>query len=217
VEMGIDSKHNITGITLNNIGKKFRDQWIFRKVDLEIINAEKIAITGFNGSGKSTLLQMLAGYVTPSEGTIHWKNSAGPIPTEQVYNFISFASPYMELIEEFTLEENVSFFSSQKKLLPGISADVLIEKVFLHDARKKQVKHFSSGMKQRIKLALAFCADTPLLLLDEPLSNLDASGYNWYKQMLEEVNAERIVIICSNQLQKETFCCKRFINIEDYK
>src|SRR5690349_8124266 len=95
-----DSHNRITGITLNKIGKKFRDQWIFKNIDLEIKESEKIAITGSNGSGKSTFLQLLAGYVTPSEGKMTWTSATGQVDTENIYKHISFSSPYMDLIDD---------------------------------------------------------------------------------------------------------------------
>jgi ABC-type multidrug transport system ATPase subunit len=210
-------RNGFTGITLNNIGKKFRDQWIFRNVSLEISKGEKIAITGHNGSGKSTFLQLLSGYISQSEGTITWLGTENPIPAEDIHHHLSLASPYLELIEEFTLEENVIFYSRYKKIQKNISTPLLMEKAGLADARLKQVKNFSSGMKQRCKLALAFMADTPLLLIDEPLSNLDAAGYEWYRNMIDGLDEDRTVILCSNQVKEETYFCNRVVNIENFK
>jgi len=209
--------HGFSGITLSDIGKKFRHQWIFRKVNLEINKGEKIAITGQNGSGKSTFLQLLSGYISQSEGKVKWFSGDDEIPVENIHRYVSLAAPYLELIEEFTLEENVTFYSRYKKLQQGISTELLIEKAGLTDARNKQVKNFSSGMKQRSKLAMAFMADTPLLLIDEPLSNLDTAGYEWYKAMVSELDPNRTVILCSNQVKEETYFCNRFLNIESYK
>ena len=210
-------QNGFEGITLENIGKKFRDQWIFRRVSLEIKKGEKIAVTGQNGSGKSTFLQLLSGYITQSEGNITWLSPGKNIPTEQIYQYISLASPHLELIEEFTLEENVIFFSRYKKFHKDVTATSLIERSGLGSNSTKQVKNFSSGMKQRIKLALAFMADTPLLLIDEPLTNLDAAGYEWYQSMIAELPDNRTVILCSNQVKEETFFCNRFIDVEKFK
>src|SRR4029450_13198053 len=91
----------LTGISLNQVGKKFRDKWIFRNIDLDIKAGEKIAITGSNGSGKSTFLQLLSGYTIPSTGSIDWQNGQKSIPVEEIYTMLSYAAPYMELIEEF--------------------------------------------------------------------------------------------------------------------
>ncbi len=116
----IEIRKGFKSISLDAIGKKFRDQWIFRNVTLEIKRGEKIAVTGMNGSGKSTFLQLLSGYITQSTGTVSWEGFNGIIPVEDVHKYISFASPYMELIEEFTLEENVAFYSRFKNLKKDI-------------------------------------------------------------------------------------------------
>ena len=210
-------QHGITGISLKKIGKKFRGRWIFKNLDLEINQGDKIAVTGSNGSGKSTFLQLVSGYVIPSEGTVTWMNSRQPVTPELVYRQLAFAAPYMELVEEFTLEENIRFYIHRKKLRNGISLEELTKRAMLQNAHATPVRNFSSGMKQRLKLALAVYTDSSLLLLDEPLSNLDAAGYEWYRSMVPEMEADRTVIICSNQVREETWFCNRTINIEDYK
>jgi len=86
----------------------------------------------------------------------------------------------------------------------------------LHHSEHKAIKNFSSGMKQRVKLALAFCSDTQILLLDEPTSNLDQQGVEWYLSLIEQCSSNRLVIVCSNQEQEYGFCDER-INVEDYK
>jgi len=204
-------------ISLSGIGKKFREQWIFRNISLEIFSGEKIAVTGSNGSGKSTFLQLLSGYITPSTGTVSWQSQNKNISNEEVHKYISFASPYLEMIEEFTLGENLRFYTRFKPLKNGMTPGDLMALAGLDGAMEKQVRNFSSGMKQRLKLALAFNADTPLLLLDEPLTNLDDSGKEWYHKLVTSLDAGRTVIICSNQVKEETWFCDRRLHIEDYK
>ena len=144
-------------------------------------------------------------------------NEKNSLPVEQIYRELSFAAPYMDLIEEFTLEENIAFYMQRKSLLKGMTSDSLIQAAMLQDARSTPIRNFSSGMKQRLKLALAIYTDSRLLLLDEPLSNLDAAGYAWYRSMISEVTPNRTMIICSNQVKEETWFCNRTLNIEDYK
>ena len=86
----------------------------------------------------------------------------------------------------------------------------------MEKSKNKLIRYFSSGMKQRVKLALAFCADTPLLMLDEPTANLDAQGSNWYLQLIEQFAAGRLTIICSNQPNEYAFCKNR-LNLLDFK
>jgi len=207
----------VSQITLAAIGKKFNNRWIFNNIDFQISPSDRIAILGNNGSGKSTLLQILAGYVSPSSGYIIWKSDSKEIPVENVYKHVSLASPYLELIEEFTLRENINFFRKMKPLQDNCDASQLIAIAELEEAADRSIKYFSSGMKQRVKLALAFLAETSLLLLDEPLSNLDSKGYEWYQKMSEKYVAQRILIVCSNNVASETMLCSRKIDMELFK
>jgi ABC-type multidrug transport system ATPase subunit len=204
-------------IVLDGLGKKYHNRWIFRNVNFVIPEGQKTAITGFNGSGKSTMLQVIAGYINPSEGKVSWTVKDKTVDPGELYRHIAFASPYLDLIEEFTLSENADFFIRNKPLLNNINAGRLIEISGVKDAADRQLRFFSSGMKQRIRLTFAFMADTPLLLLDEPLSNLDEEGYNWYAYMLNEVHPQRTVIICSNRVKEETSNCTAFIDLQAFK
>jgi ABC-type multidrug transport system ATPase subunit len=204
-------------ISLSLLGKKFGPEWIFRKLDAEIKYGEKILISGGNGSGKSTLLQVISGYVSPSEGEIKFTSAEGLVETEETRKYISFASPYLQLIEDFTLAETVEHAAIFKPYLKDLTTNDVIGLTGLSHAADKFVKQFSSGMKQRLKLSLAILSDTPLLLLDEPVSNLDKAAIQWYKEMIARYTAERTVIVCSNNIEEEHFFCTRQINISDFK
>ncbi len=208
---------SLSGITLNNVGKKFRNNWIFRAVSFHVNKGEQIAINGHNGSGKSTLLQIIGGYISVSEGTVEYSGSSGKIESDQIYHHISLASPYMDLVDEFTLVENIDFFIRFKPLTSGINSNDLLTISGLGDSAHKQLKFFSSGMKQKVKLTLAFLANTDLLLLDEPLSNLDQAGYEWYKMMAAKYTVNKTVFVCSNMVKEETFFCTRSFNIETFQ
>lgn len=203
-------------ITLENIGRRFNQEWIFRGVDYTFAGAESYAILGPNGSGKSTLLQVLNGSLTPSKGTLSYFYGDEPVEAEQVFQHLSLAAPYMELIEEFTLTEVIDFHFKFKSPKTGINTDSVIGLLDMPGSKNKPVKYFSSGMKQRLKLALAFCSDTPMLMLDEPTSNLDTQGVDWYLSLVEQFAANRLTIICSNQEHEFGFC-KHKLNIVDYK
>jgi len=193
-------------IKAENLGKRFNKFWVFRKFSFIFHSNFSYAITGPNGSGKSTLLHTLAGIIPSSEGILKYSSNNKTIPDEEIYNYISIAAPYQELIEEFTLNELVDFHFKFKKLKDGLSRSDLIELLRLGDSRTKEIRHFSSGMKMRLKLGLAFYSDTPILLLDEPTSNLDAKGTEWYLQEIKNNLANRLVIICSNQQHEYQFC-----------
>lgn len=204
-------------IILENIGKRYNTEWIFRKVNIELKPNIGYAILGQNGSGKSTLLQVIAGNILPNEGKVIYKNENTEISSDSIYKHISFSSPYLELTEEYNLEEMISFHHSLKPLQNKIDLNTAIEKMELNHARKKQLKNFSSGMKQRVKLGLAIMSDTSILLLDEPTSNLDKKAIEWYKNLIAEFSINRTIIVCSNALSYEYELCKETLEIEKFK
>lgn len=160
---------------------------------------------------------MISGYLTPSEGSILWKGHHSIIPSERVAAHLSCAAPYLDLIERFSLGENIDFFYRMKPLYGGITKEEMMEITGLSYAASTPFQHLSSGMKQRLKLTLALLADTELLLLDEPLSNLDENGYRWYRDLCERFFRDRIVVICSNRVPGETEMCHRTVVMEDYR
>jgi len=203
-------------IILENLGRRFNRDWIFRSINYDFSLPHSYAILGINGSGKSTLLQILNGSLSPSAGSISFFYQQKKIEVERVYQHISLAAPYLELIEEFSLSEVIDFHFQFKTCLNGMDRQKIIGLLQMEDSKHKLLRYFSSGMKQRVKLALAFCADTPLLMLDEPTANLDTQGIDWYLQLIEKFAANRLTLICSNQEHEYSFCQNR-LNILDYK
>ena len=184
--------------SLNGIGKRYTRHWVFAAINHVFAEGTKTAILGHNGSGKSTLLRIIAGMQTPSAGKVQWAD-AGP---ETVFSRVSFCAPGIELPEELTLEELLRFHFTYKPLLAGFSIASIIEKTGLQRASNKPIADFSSGMKQRVKLATAFFSDTPLLLLDEPCTNLDEAGVDQYHELLGCCADNRTVIIASNDARE---------------
>jgi len=203
-------------IILQNIGRRFNRDWIFRGIDYTFSMGESYAVLGPNGSGKSTLLNVLNGSLSPSMGSINYLLQEKPVEAEQVFQQLSLAAPYLELIEEFTLFEMIDFHFKFKAYRQNLDRDAVIALLNMHESRNKMIKYFSSGMKQRLKLALAFCSDTPMLMLDEPTSNLDKQGVDWYLDLVQQFAANRLTVICSNQEHEYSFC-KQTLNISDYK
>jgi ABC-type multidrug transport system ATPase subunit len=208
---------NLITIQVTNAGKKFGREWIFRKVDLEIKPAEKVVILGLNGSGKSTLLQAMTGYLTLNEGSIAYSSNQQKIEDEQQYKLISLASPYLELVEDFTLQEQIEHAHIYKPFLNNLSIAQIVELSGLAAHKDKFIKLFSSGMRQRLKLTLAILADAPILFLDEPTTNLDATVIDWYKNMITTYAMHKTIIVCSNSIKEEYAFCERIITMEDFK
>jgi ABC-type multidrug transport system ATPase subunit len=207
-------------ISLEHIGKRFNYDWIFRGLDFTFVTGRRYAILGPNGSGKSTLLQIIAGYLSYNEGkvTYHFGTPSpkDPPSSDNLFHQLSLAAPYLELIEEFTLRELLDFHRRFKPLLPGISVSDAIGQVGLEKSADKQIRHFSSGMKQRAKLAQAFFSDTPLLLLDEPCTNLDVAGVRLYHDLMNRYSESKLVIVSSNE-PKEYDLCEEHLQIDHFK
>lgn len=203
-------------ISLSDAGKRYNRDWIFRHLTYQFEAGKSYAITGPNGSGKSTLLQVISGNTMVNEGTIKWQLNEKRIADEKVYKEVSISAPYLELIEEMTLIEFLQFHNSFKPFLPGVSITDIIEVIGLEKAVNKQIRYYSSGMKQRVKLAQCIFSDTSLVLLDEPCTNLDAAGIELYHRLITAYCKNRMVVVSSNDEVEFSFC-QAVINISDYK
>lgn len=192
-------------IELINIGRRFNKEWIFKNISYSF-NPGSYAVLGANGSGKSTFLQLISGVLSPSEGQINYFYKQESCKVDNVFEHISFAAPYIDIIDEFTLSEMLEFHFSFKKIQDQMSVNDIIDILGMQNQSSKVISNFSSGMKQRVKLALAIFADTPVLLLDEPTINLDNSGLNWFLEQIKKYSTNKILLIASNQIEEYSFC-----------
>jgi ABC-type multidrug transport system ATPase subunit len=212
-------------ILLSDAGKRYNREWIFRHLNYEFNTGTAYAITGNNGSGKSTLLQVIAGAVQHNEGKIDFIVDARlnavvgqgkKIEAENHHQYLSIAAPYLELPEEMTLVEFLQFHQSFKSLLPSVTVSSVIDELGLQKAAHKQIRNYSSGMKQRVKLAQAVFSDVPVVLLDEPTTNLDAEGIALYHRLIQSYCLNRLVIVSSNDEGEYGFCGEK-LSMGDWK
>ena len=215
-------------ISLTKAGKRFNREWIFRNVSYEFISGNAYAITGPNGSGKSTLLQAIGGALMLSEGEVSYESEAGSrkpesskntnykLQSDNIYHHLSIAAPYLELIEEMTAQEFLQFHQQFKPFSPAVTIHSIIATIGLEKAANKQMRFYSSGMKQRVKLAQAIFSDVPIVLLDEPCTNLDPEGIALYLKLINDYCKQRLVIVSSNDETEYSFCTNQ-LNITDYK
>jgi len=203
-------------IDLSRAGKRFNREWVFRNTSINFTSNKKYAITGINGSGKSTLLQCIGNMIRLNEGTISYSIASKTINSESTSQYISFSAPYLELIEEMTLSEFFLFHQKFKPITGHRSLDDIIEEIQLSSSKHKQIRDFSSGMKQRVRLAQAIFSEVPIVLLDEPCSNLDQQGIELYKNLVMNYSNDRIIIISSNDQQEYSFCDEVF-SMNDFK
>ncbi|MGC8864230.1 MAG: ABC transporter ATP-binding protein [Bacteroidales bacterium] len=199
-------------ILLKDVGKRFERQWVFRRLSFDLPSGTHMAILGPNGSGKSTLLKIIAGWLNPTEGTITYTLNGLPLDeSAELFGYLTMAAPYLELIEEFTLAEAIEFHFRFKKPMPGLTLSDITRASGLEDKSHRPIRYFSSGMKQRVKLVLALLSDTPLVLLDEPCSNLDAAAKQWYRKLIDEFTQGRTVVVGSNHSAEEYDFCTEIV------
>ena len=204
-------------IQVTAASKRFNTEWIFSNLDFSFTTGQHYALIGNNGSGKSTLLQIIAGYIGLTKGGIQWISTSNEtIDSTNIFQYISIATPYLELVEEFTALEQIIFHQQFKPLQNGLEPIELLEKIGLRNAAKKQIRNFSSGMKQRLKLALAIFDQAPILLLDEPCSNLDQEGIQTYHQLMQKYAMHKLVIVASNDPQEYQFCSQQ-LSLSNFK
>jgi ABC-type multidrug transport system ATPase subunit len=203
-------------ISLNNLGKRYNREWIFRNLSFQFDINKHYAITGPNGSGKSTLLQIIGGSTIYNEGEIFYHESDKSVEHEKIFKKISFAAPYLELVEEMTLTEFFSFHQKMKGWISSTNTKEIIFALGLEKSSHKQIRYFSSGMNQRVKLAQAIFSSAPVVLLDEPLTNLDDEGILLYHSLIKNYCDNRLVIVSSNDKNEYSFCEEK-IDMLNYK
>jgi len=203
-------------ISLTDAGKRFNRDWIFRHLTYEFSAGQSYAIVGPNGSGKSTLLQVLSGSMQINEGNGEWSVNNKKLELEKVYNYISICAPYLEVVEEMTLIEFLTFHAGFKPFLSSITSEKIISILGLENAVNKQIRNYSSGMRQRVKLAQSIFSDVPVVLLDEPCTNLDSTGIQLYHDLINEYCKNRMVVVSSNDEVEFSFC-KEKISLTTYK
>ncbi len=195
-------------IRVSGLSKRFNREWIFRDFSFCFSSGNTYSVTGPNGSGKSTLLHVLWGQTPQTAGTIDYFFDGKKIEIDSLPQYLSIATPYMDLVEEFTLIEQLRFHFSLKPIRTGVTIENLLDILYLAEARDKEIRNFSSGMKQRLKLGLAFYSNVPLIFLDEPGSHLDESAFAWYKQQLHRVPPGTLIFIGSNDFNEYPSDCQ---------
>jgi ABC-type multidrug transport system ATPase subunit len=204
-------------ISLNQVGKRYQNHWVFKGVDYTFEAGSRYALLGANGSGKSTLMRVIAGMQHVNKGTLQYTLDGSNIAMEQVFRYISYCAPGMDLVEEMTIEEFLHFHFTFKAIRPSFTVAAIIAEMGMQSAARKFIHECSSGMKQRVKLAQAFFCDSRVLLLDEPCSNLDLQGVAMYSRWLEQYAAGRLVIIASNdEREYEGVPPAHILSVQDY-
>lgn len=205
-------------IHTKDLTKKYSGKTVFKGISFELSAGDSAVIVGRNGSGKSTLMKIIAGIISPSSGSMKFKNTGNEIEMNEVKRKLGFVSPYLNLYDELSAIENLRLFSGLKSDREAKDDELvnLLELTGLADRRNDEVKTYSSGMKQKLKIAFALLNEPELLMLDEPRSNLDRSGIETMERIAERQKDKGILIIATNDEDDLKLCSKR-INIEEHK
>ena len=206
-----------SSINLVDVAKKFQHKWIFRNINTTLNMGEIVSVTGNNGSGKSTFLKILSGHLSPNKGeVVYYDRDKKKIDRDDIYQSLTFAAPYINLMSRLNLKESINLYRRFKSLKNGLDTANLIDLMQLKHAAHKELRFYSSGMQQRVKLAMAICSDSSILLLDEPTTNLDKEGMAWYTSTLKKYSQNRLIVIASNE-ERDFELCNKSLSILDFK
>jgi ABC-type multidrug transport system ATPase subunit len=199
-------------IRLQQLGRRFQRQWLFRGVEATFCKGDKVAVLGGNGSGKSSMTAMLAGFLSPSEGQIHWHMEGNVVPVEKWWNRVAWCSPALDMPLSLSITEVIDLYDQMRGYHTNWSKDAIIKSLELEAHLSKPMSQLSSGMRQRVKLMIAFALNADVLILDEPTAHLDARSIEWYKNRVANVH-HHFIFIASNHDQDEIECCNKSIEI----
>ncbi len=178
---------------------------LFSNIDIELEAGSSLAIRGPNGSGKTTLLNIISGLKKPSRGTVEFHVNGNSLEYGDIPRSIGYVGPSLNLYDAMTGLENIQFAcrtNDTEKIR------YLLEYFNLHGHGNKAVQHYSSGMKQRLKLITALVNDPPVLALDEPGTSLDRDGRDRLYSFITSIREHRILIIATNEKEEGKLCSR---------
>jgi heme exporter protein A len=187
-------------VEFRGVGKRFGERTVLAGASGELRPGQVLVIAGPNGSGKSTLMSILAGLVRPSRGAVVYRRDGAEMPRGQWFACLGLAAPDMAVYDELSALENLRFFARVRGLLSDEMAHTrLLEELGLPEREQRRpVRTYSSGMRQRAKLAQAVLHEPAVLFLDEPSSNLDAAGHQAVAELVARCRPRAAVAVATN-------------------
>lgn len=196
------------------LAKSFGHTIVFTDVSLEY-RGGMLGIAGPNGSGKSTFLKCLGNLLRPSSGDIIWKKDDELLAAGQYQNYIGYAAPYINLYDELSCRENLSFLADiRHESISESSINFWIKKVELGHVADQPFGKLSTGQQQRLRLASSLFHDPEILLLDEPGSNLDEKGRALITEIADQFRSSAKMLIIASNNPEELNLCDRIFSIE---
>jgi heme exporter protein A len=195
----------VTPLTLNvsGLGKRFGARLVLQDVSFSAAPGEIVGVAGPNGSGKSTLLHILCGLLRPTRGRVEY-SAGGPLTPNQARSRIGFCGPSLQLYDDLSASENLAFFARWRGIPAAV--DELLARVGLDPSRKDPLRAYSSGMRQRVKLAWALMHGPSVLLLDEPGANLDDAGRALVAAIVAAHARRGLAVVASNDPDELALC-----------
>lgn len=186
-----------------DLAKRFGPRKVFSDINFELTTGQSIAVVGPNGSGKSTLLKVLVALLRPAKGRVEYGCDGEPLEESAIRARSSFVAPYLTLYDHLSAEENLKFFCTVAgHRITGKEINRLLARVGLEGRGHDMVGEYSSGMKQRLKYAVALLNDPDFLFLDEPGSNLDEQGKEMIRAVVEERRESAIIVVATNEKEE---------------
>ncbi|UCG62642.1 MAG: ABC transporter ATP-binding protein [Candidatus Zixiibacteriota bacterium] len=193
-------------LKIENLAKRFGPRKVFADINFELQTGGSIAIVGPNGSGKSTLVKVILGLLRPTLGTVGFSLDGKNMTESETRSRTSFVAPYLSLYDHLSGEENLKFFSAVAgDHVTGKEINALLARVGLEGRGTDYLADYSSGMKQRLKYAVALLNKPDFLFLDEPTSNLDEEGKGMVSQLVEQYRKQSMVVLATNEPQEYGF------------
>jgi len=203
-------------ITVSGLQKKFNKQHILRDVNFDLAPGSAAVVLGANGSGKSTLVKILSGALEATDNPPLYKYQNRTIEAREAGRLCGIAAPYVALNPMFTLTETLNFHHQMCGFTEDFDRASWLRKAGLEQHISKRLSTFSSGMQQRVRLLLAIANHRPILLLDEPTSNLDEVGIAFYKELIETFRSNKTILVASNYVQHEYEFCTQEIKLNKH-
>lgn len=197
-------------LTVTDLAKRFGERRVFSDLEFDLSTGSSLAVVGHNGSGKSTLIKTLLGLFHPNRGKVRYLHDDAPMEDAEIRAGTSFVAPYLNLYDHLTGEENLKFFATVGGLaVTGKEINSLLARVGLEGRGLDLVAGYSSGMKQRLKYAVALLKEPQFLFLDEPTSNLDDAGKQLVRAVVKEYRTKAIVIVATNEREEYSLAEKQ--------
>lgn len=197
------------GVEVTKLSKRFGTRRVLDEVSFSLTIGDSLAVVGKNGSGKTTLLKILAGLATPTRGTVTFSNEKKKLDRAEIRNRLSYVGPELTLYDSLTAAENLTFFASMRGVsLDKGRVDSILVDLQLGGRGGDFYGAYSSGMKQRLKYAVALLNDPVFLLLDEPTANLDDEGKAVVGEIIARQKKNGILIVATNEAGEYGFAEK---------